>query len=363
MTILIVVIYDGINNSVFQSQVLAPLLMRKKVDPAQEIHLISFEKDAHMIVPKNDGITFHIFKQLPFVHRACLWPAIKKLQSFLKQYKTYEILARGPFAGYIAYHATHNGCSSITIQARGLVAEEYRYTLGTKKLNFFEKYRYRQFLNLEKKIYGMHKPYIHFEAVSPALKEYMITNFKTNHEDITIASNDIPTPISPEQKKAFRSVIRTKLNIKSDAKVYCYSGSYKPWQCPSETIAYFKNIHHLNSQAVLLILTLDIQAFEVALMQAALPPEAYRLKAVPQSDLLTYLTAADFGLLLREAHIINFVSRPTKALEYHAAGLTVLHNDTVAYLKNLTYDQNIHPEKPKLVFLQNRSVVSVLQEN
>lgn len=335
MQTLIVVIYDGINNSVFQSQVITPLLARKKCNPKLKIHIVSFEKNYRISPPTCASITFHIFMRYPFINRLSLWPNIIQLHLFLRQFTIYELLARGPFAGYVAHYATTQSCSNSTIQARGLVAEEYHYAIGTRKLNFFKQYRYAQFLNLEKKVYGINSSLVTFQAVSHALKEYMITTFATNSERITIAHEDIPAPISPEQKKTFRKAVRAELNIKDDAHVYCYSGSYKPWQCPQETIAHFKKEYHHNPQAILLILSLDIKSFETALALANVPQEAYRLRSVPTDKLLMYLAAADRGLLLREEHIINHVSRPTKALEYQAARLTISHNNTVAYIKQM----------------------------
>ena len=352
MPTLIVVIYDGINNSVFQSQVVAPLLSRKADKPQLTIHIISFEKNSRIKPPSIPGITFHIFKRYPFLHRLSLWLTIIRLGLFLQQFNAYELLARGPFAGYIAYKAATKNCNHITVQARGLVAEEYRYTLGAKELNLLERHRYAQFLNLEKRVYGINTSSVIFQAVSPALKEYMVATFATNPASITVAHEDIPKPISSEQKERFRKAVRAELNIEDDARVYCYSGSYKPWQCPQETIAYFKNEYQLNPKAILLILSLDKELFESALRNATLPQEAYRMRSVPAGTLLIYLAAADIGLLLREEHIINFVSRPTKALEYHAAGLTVVHNDTVDYVKNLA-EVNSSPRGLKAYFLVN----------
>jgi hypothetical protein len=335
MSIYIAVIYDSINNSVFQSQVITPLLLRKKADPSLEIHLISFETEVQMSVPKVAGITFHIFKRYPFISRFTLLPAILQLHFYLRKFTSYEILARGPFAGYIAHHAANSRCSFITIQARGLVAEEYRYTRGTKKLNFFEKYRYRQFLTLEKIIYAMQKPHIHFEAVSPALKEYMINMFAPDPKNISIAHKDLPVALTLKQKETFRTAIRMQLNIDTHRVVYCYSGSYKPWQCPEEMITYFKQMYALNKNCFLLILTQDLELFKSTLLKHTLPADAYHISTVHPEKLFRYLAAADVGLLFRENHIINTVSRPTKALEYQAACLTILHNDTVPYIINM----------------------------
>jgi hypothetical protein len=45
-----------------------------------------------------------------------------------------------------------------------------------------------------------------------------------------------------------------------------------------------------------------------------------------------YLAAADIGIIFRKPHIINWISRPTKILEYQAVGLKIIHNNTVAML-------------------------------
>ena len=57
-------------------------------------------------------------------------------------------------------------------------------------------------------------------------------------------------------------------------------------------------------------------------------------------DVIKYLCAADAGILLRKKDVVNWVARPTKILEYRAAGLKIIHNDTVAMLTN----QQITPE-------------------
>ncbi|MFH1832527.1 MAG: hypothetical protein ABH827_07080, partial [bacterium] len=63
-----------------------------------------------------------------------------------------------------------------------------------------------------------------------------------------------------------------------------------------------------------------------------LPKTAYKIISVRQEQLYEYLSCANFGFLLREEDIINWVSRPTKMLEYQAVGLKIIHNNTIAWL-------------------------------
>lgn len=333
------ILYDGIDNSVFQSQVLMPLLTRKKSEPQCDIHIISFEQGTYTL-PDTPGITFRIFKRLPFFHRWGLMLDSIRLHFILRTYEQYTLLARGPFAGYIAHKAATSGCKSITVQVRGLAAEEYLYALQEKTIHFLHKLRYRLYLSLEQRLYRARD--IIFEAVSPALKEHIIKQYCTPPENITLAYRDIPSIISSDMQQTFRAAKRNELGLDENRIVYCYSGSYKAWQCPQETIEYFTSRYVQDPRSFLLILTTDLISFRDALAKTGLPSTAFCIRSVSSEALCAYLTAADFGLLFRKKHIINTVSRPTKALEYHAAGLTVLHNDTVPYVIEMPNTRSIH---------------------
>ena len=82
----------------------------------------------------------------------------------------------------------------------------------------------------------------------------------------------------------------------------------------------------------LLILSQDAVAFQSLFARYAVPAERVRLLSVKPADLLRYLCAADAGMLLRQPDVVNWVSRPTKLLEYQAVGLHIIHNGTIAML-------------------------------
>ena len=85
---LIFVIYDGIKNSVFKSQVLAPLLKKIEADINLEITLISFEKRSFSnkeilkIIPSHNRLHFILAYRLPFLNKLTLLPAIWQLKVF-----------------------------------------------------------------------------------------------------------------------------------------------------------------------------------------------------------------------------------------------------------------------------------------
>lgn len=325
----ITIIYDSITNAVFQSQVITPLLNNISKQPHQFHHLISFEKDI-IEAPHYDHLTITLFKRYPYINSWSLWPAINQIKKYLQQLPSYSITARGPFAGYIALQAQDNRCKELIIQARGLAAQEYAYAHG--RFSLIHYLRIKMLHHLEKSVYSTYQKHVSIEAVSPALKKYLIETFNADPQIITIAQHDLPQTLSCNERSIHRQTIRDFLHIPDNKTVYCYSGSYKPWQCPKETFELFLTKYTDNPHAYLLILTPDPAPFQTHAQEMQLPPHSYQIHSVCQEKLLHYLAAADYGILLRKPHIINKVSRPTKALEYHAAGLKIIHNGTIDYI-------------------------------
>lgn len=340
---LIIVIYDSITNSVFDGQVLKPVIAQLTENPDLSAHIISYEtsspaqKTIAALAAQHKNLHIHILQKLPYIGQLSLTYAAWHIKKILSKHSKYSLRARGPMAGYICTLALQkNACKSLLIQARGLLAAEYEYAHAHEK-NYIKKIihriRCKQFSNLEKVVYTHHQtvPTI-IEAVSPALKEYLIATFGTQAQCITIAREDLPPQFSDGQTSTWKTAMRAQLGIAHDAIVYCYNGSIKPWQCPQETIAYFLEKKAVEPRAFLLVLTQDQEEFEKLIIKNKIPQESYGVLRVPHTDIYRYLAAGDVGLLFRHPHIINWTSRPTKILEYHASGLSIEHNNTVAWL-------------------------------
>jgi len=334
---LIFVLYDGIKNSVFEGQVLAPLLKKEN----KNIAIISFEYKPISRDPE-EHLKIITLKKYPFLGKFVLISAIAQLKKVLKKYDNYAVIARGPIAGYICAKAINfNACSSFTIQARGLIAQEYQYAHKDHKnilLRFIHKIRYHQYKALEATAYKQNTalPNTTIEAVSNALKTYIVAQFGVNEKNITIAKHDIPQTIDKNLITHWRHKIRTQLQIPFTHTVYCYNGSVKPWQCPDKVIDFFENKLKKDENSFLLILTQDKNQFEKILKQSTIDQKNYVLKTVAHTDIYKYLAACDCGIIFRENNIINWVSRPTKILEYQSVGLKIIHNNTIEILQDVT---------------------------
>jgi hypothetical protein len=339
----LLLIYDSIENSVFTGQVLTPFLKRLASCPEERGLLISFEKKvpsakalAQLTHPQ---LAYYMLPQLPFVGTLSLRYAAYHLHRMLHHYSLASITARGPLAGWIIGHVAGTNTVPSLIQARGLAAQEYAYahaaetTWWRKSLHHI---RMQQYVSIEHWVYGSYArhPSVTIEAVSNTLGNYLVTTFNTPGAGITIAAEDIPPTVSSATIAAWRTQMRCMLGIDENAYVYVYNGSAKAWQCPAATVTYFANEYHRNKNTFLLILTQDTAPFEQLCLQAQLPSHAFCIITIAHHDMYQYLAAADAGILLRDSHIINWISRPTKVLEYKAVGLIIIHNNTVAMLAN-----------------------------
>lgn len=313
------IVYDGIQNSVFESQVIAPLVKEQDRNPNQKIVLVSFEKKK--ITYTHPSLTIIQLHKMPYIGIISLWYAYLQLKHLLLSMKENpgHVTARGPFAGWIARKLDKQA----TVQARGLAAEEYLYAHQEKKgiSLLIHQIRAWQFKQLEQTVYKKGP----IEAVSNALREFLHATYGTPHNDIAIARHDIPNAITEEEKKEYTALIRKTLNIPLEATVYVYSGSAKPWQCPQEIVAYCEHIHEQDPDAYFLFLTQDQDIFTNLIQFKKFRPKAI-VDCVPSSQLISYLAACNVGLIWRKNHIINRVARPTKILEYQAARLTVFYN-------------------------------------
>lgn len=343
----VVIIYDSTDNSVFESQLLQPLQQWRAACANRTATIISCEQQPHNRPMQRAGIECIYVKRLPYIGRISLWYAALRVYLFVRNLHTYELFARGPFAGYIARTAATSSCTHITIQARGLAAQEYRFSQEQRgNRSLFTRLRIALLEAVERNVYGTEQPRITIQAVSPALRDYLVTQFNAPAAQITIAQEDIPQPLEDNVRATYRTAIRTQLHIAPDIRLYCYNGSYKPWQCPSQTLQFFKDVLTTDATAHLLILSQDCAAFAQACMHLSLPKDTYTILAVQSHEVIEYLAACDIGMLFRQQDIINFTARPTKALEYYASGCIIVHNNTIDALNQLPEHTRVYHPLP-----------------
>ena len=335
----LLVLYDSVENSVFAGQTLAPFA---RAIPSNDRGLIvSFEdrkprQDAIQLIQNYANIDHIIAHKTPFFGSVSLRYAAYQLNRIIKSYSITAIRARGPLAGWIVAHASRAQHMPITVQARGLAAEEYQYVQAQYHVLWqtIMAFRARQYASIERFVYGTyaHQSNVQISAVSNALAHYLRETFHTPAQKITIEANDIPARLQAATIDQWRTAMRETLHINQSAKVFVYNGSAHAWQCPELIITKFITEYTKNRDAFLLIITPNTKTFHDLCKKYALPLSSYRIITVAHDQIYRYLAAADIGMIFRKSHIINWVSRPTKVLEYRAVGLPIMHNHTIAML-------------------------------
>ncbi len=393
MNKLIWLVYDGIAHSVFAGQVITPAVKLCDQNPEITITIITFEKrkPPQTLIDKycsiHPRLRIRVMRKLPFLGTVSLYVALYQLKKYLSFDKLrmsgeegYELKARGPLAGWLALHASdaRNNPSSlsassdyVTVQARGLLAEEYWYRYGKEKnllKRIFHIWRHRELEAIEREVYGSKRiPPVSFdklrtsgrekfplalslskgakeikdgykiEAVTPAMKEYLIKTYNADAQTIYIAQIDIPPVFEPAQITQWKHTIRNELNIARNAHVYCFIGSVKAWQKPDMVVEYFLKKLDEDPNAILLLLTKDIALFTRKLIDYKVPLTHVRILSVTHEEIYTYLSAANTGLIFRDNHILSRVARPVKAMEYQSVGLEIVHNGTVDWLNQMNF--------------------------
>lgn len=346
MSVLFNVIFDSITNSVFAGQIYEPLVRLAGNDVFARAYLVSFEsRDTYDracgVAQKlsHKKIKVIILRRYPFISCFFLRISALKLKKVFEREIGFgdlsEIIARGPLAAVVCQYALKSiGYAKLTIQARGLLAQEYLYT--HKGVGFFKKlfHRWRAYCykRVERQAYGKLQPCAYqIESVSEALSEYLCESFSAIPEKIFLAMRDTPPPIEPGVRAYWRAKIRMSFGIAEYAKVYCFCGSALAWQQPDLVIKFFCEQSKKERESFLFILSSDKEVFERQTARL-LSSSSCAVLRVSHAEVFLYLCAADFGLIFREKNIINFVSRPVKAMEYEAAGLTIVHNNTVDWI-------------------------------
>ena len=123
--------------------------------------------------------------------------------------------------------------------------------------------------------------------------------------------------------EALRAETRQRLGLPADAPVLAFVGQLIRYEMPEATVALASAARRVWPNLHLLVLTPHTEAAQ-RLLAAALPARDYTVRSAAHHEINAYLNAADVGLLLREAHLLNRVACPTKFAEYALTGLPVI---------------------------------------
>ena len=132
--------------------------------------------------------------------------------------------------------------------------------------------------------------------------------------------------------KELRESRRTELGYSDEDNVYVYSGGVgNAWHVPASFLRLFDKIARQDAKAKMLVMTVKATKalYEIIENNMVLKDRVTVLEGVPNADIVGYLNAGDFGILLRENFILNNVASPSKYAEYMLCGLPTIISEAV----------------------------------
>lgn len=108
---------------------------------------------------------------------------------------------------------------------------------------------------------------------------------------------------------------------------FVYAGTLFAWQCFEKTVALYKEIESRLPEATFTVLTKEKQAATAILEQYQV--KNYKILYVPLQELDAELSKYQYGFLIREPHIINKVSTPTKMNSYLSVALMPVYTAVI----------------------------------
>lgn len=227
---------------------------------------------------------------------------------------------------------------NIIYDSRAASAEEFKY-IYKKKLNNSD---------IQKKLNRIEMNAINMVDVSDSV--FCVSDVLINYHRKKCHSNHINKfflyPCNADRNMFFfskkeRRKIRAQYKI-TNRKVITYSGGLlMPWHRVDKIFEFFQMVQNINCDYFLLILTRDLNIALEYKKKYNISDKNILILTVDNPKVYTYLSASDFGLLLRDDVPMNNVASPTKFAEYIMCGLPVIISENIGDFSEFVKENKI----------------------
>jgi hypothetical protein len=225
-----------------------------------------------------------------------------------------SIWARGVFAASLALNLKKsNHVGKVIFDGRGAYAAEFKEYLDKT-------------VHIKENIASLEKKVIQEVDFRLAVSEQLINYWRSEYNYTFSSHVVIPCTLNNEQQDQFKNqaerlAFKTSLGFHEKDVVIVYSGSAADWQSMNLLDEFMCRQFSENPHLKLLLLTIaTVQDLEIGKKYA----DRMVQKWVKPQDVKQFLQVADYGFLIRESSVTNFVSSPTKFAEYLNAGLNII---------------------------------------
>ena len=170
-------------------------------------------------------------------------------------------------------------------------------------------------------------------AVTQELAEWWESQFPHTSSPTFIIPTTLPMSMQSFDPAIHRIKRRKELGYSDSDIVLAYAGGTAGWQDFHLWLPQISKVLSENSHFHLLLLTKP--TVEISEIQKLHSKQVKRL-FLPHYEVMSYLSAADFGILWRRDSVTNQVASPTKLSEYLACDLSVIAGINQAVSKTIT---------------------------
>lgn len=307
----------GPEETVFESQVLdmvkawrkhadVSLLYRSKVDKLIEI----------------DGVEVRrVISTVPQLSRALLHGERLLNPQWRIQQDFNLVHCRGAVGAWQVLHSMsrkQRSAAKVLYDCRGIVVEEMAGAWGGSWKQAFLPMKMREMRKIEE--YVVNEVDM-LTAVSEGLSDYLAHHYGRR-------ADQIMRPVVNTDKFSFsrtaRESARRDLGVGMGDRLFIFVGGGAYWQSLHLLKSWWLGVRQQNY--TLLVLTHKPSDYDSWTSEMAGGVGHIVVKSVPHQDVCGYMSAADFGVLFRDACLVNNVASPVKLGEYLCTGLQVLTN-------------------------------------
>lgn len=324
--------YNDLPSGIFSSQVIDVVNFLK--EQSQEIRLISFISLRNFFRNRKA-----IKKEIP---QAIVLPMFPKLKNWRKNtwlltfycrlYRPKLMIARSVMAANMALIVKNRDFAfKVVYDGRGAIGPEWREYKVVQDDELLKEIDHLEKCAVIKSDYRI--------SVSEKLVEFWQQSTGYNGKELVI----IPCTINQLfEKTGIDALIiarrKKQLGFAETDIVYVYSGSIAGWQSFSILDKFIEPV--LTSSKANKLLFLSPLCEEIKQLKLKFGEQIFQQHLSP-SEVPEYLLAADYGLLIRENSITNYVASPVKFAEYLSCGLKVIISSELGDYSALTMKHNL----------------------
>lgn len=268
---------------------------------------------------------------LPMIPRMSWWKFNSILFSFYMLFnKEKTIITRNVIACKIALSARNRGVAKkVCFDGRGAIAAEW-HEYNVVNISYFKN-------NIQQWESDAVNDADFRIAVSQKLVEYWKEKYNYQKNEHVIIPCTLNSNFKPQLASAAEiKIVRDEFGFNAQDVVMVYAGSTAGWQS-FNMLKDFLTVALQNKSNKVLFLSEGDKNIEELKKQF---PAQVQNKFLKHHEVVRYLSACDYGILLRENTVTNQVASPTKFAEYLSAGLKVLMSPHIGDYSSFTKEHN-----------------------